>query len=63
MKRKRIELRCPRCGKEAHILFMASPDFKKPVCIACRNRIREERGLQLKTRRQRVLQNKAEFES
>ncbi|MBI3609510.1 MAG: hypothetical protein HY204_02275 [Nitrospirae bacterium] len=54
MKRKRIELCCPRCGKEAHILFKASSDFKQPVCIACRNRIMEERGLRLKARRQRV---------
>lgn len=53
VKQKGIEIRCQRCGKEAHILFDASPDFKV-VCIACRNQIIEEKGLELKKRRQRA---------
>lgn len=53
VKRKGLELRCQRCGKEARILFHASPDFKV-VCIACRSQIIEEKGLQLKIRRQQA---------
>lgn len=40
---KKIQILCQRCGKEAHILFDASPQFRF-VCIACRTEILEARG-------------------
>lgn len=52
-KPKKIQILCQRCGKDAHILFDASPRFKV-VCIACRMEILEVRGLELKKRRQQA---------
>ncbi len=47
---EKIRILCQRCGKEAYILFNASPRFPV-VCIACRHLLMEEKGLELKKRR------------